>query len=115
MTNLEFSMIVVKFDRPDLGTDYAVFDARQDRLFIHYGKRTPLALELAMNAGEELPFDRYPEAAALYDGCGWNADELRCFVSNLVADDQPTEPVAAISNEDVVSVPHRSPVQKWMM
>jgi hypothetical protein len=81
--------LMVKCDRPDLGTKYAFFHLGAEQLVILYvnieGEKTKPVLS------EPLRFSDYPEAQFIHDGKAWNIHEVNCWVRFAERTEERTE------------------------
>lgn len=81
--------ITVQSARPDLGTEYATFIYKPDRLEILYmkGGLVQSQVMLTYRDSECVFFADCPDARQVYNGMGWNLKELSAW-SHLVSEDR---------------------------
>jgi len=87
--------LIVKCPRPDLHTDYARITLKPGKLEILYMKASQVKSCNCLSYGhsECLHFAAYPEAQKVFDGIGWNLDELRAWTDKLGCNvDAPASP-----------------------
>lgn len=96
MQPLKAPSLIVKCPRPDLHTDYARITLKPGKLeflFLRASQVKGCSCQLSYGHSECLHFAAYPEAQKVFDGIGWNLDELRAWTDKLGCNVDAQEPL----------------------